>query len=608
MIMSAHRWSRIQATGAAIAVLIGPAALAPATAEVPAPQNAETPRSVTIARLKPRIELPKVLSDADVELYRKVFDAQEAARWAEADKLMDGVQNKVLTGHVQSHRYLHYAYTSKYVELKAWLDKYADLPAADRIYSMAQKKRPRGAAAPRAPVGMLSHREFWELQPGPVLPQPALNAQQQRLAAGLQREFDLLIKRDRLELAGKLLERKTSEPLFGPARLDNNKLALGARYFYLGKSDKALEWAQPAAKRSGNLLAEAHWIAGLAAWHQKKYDDAVVHFTTVAEANNESDWTVSAGGFWAARALIAAGKPKDASKWLELAAKYQRTFYGMLARHTLGIKHEFNWTVPKANPQHLAQLRTTPGGERGFALAQVGMTRWAEEELVRIYIAGHEDKTDSFVAIADSGDMPGLAYRIGQRLVYKRNHIVDVSLYPLPHWEPRDGYTLDRAVIFAVMRQESAFMTDARSTAGARGLMQLMPGTASFIAGDKLLRQAQTDRLYDPLFNVELGQKFLRHLLEQPGIGGNLLYAFAAYNAGEGGLAKWGYREDPLLFLEGISYRETRIYTRRVMYNEWVYRIRLGQPTYTLDALANGKPPIYRQFDTDIKAPFNARN
>ncbi|MGE0735097.1 MAG: transglycosylase SLT domain-containing protein [Alphaproteobacteria bacterium] len=594
--------------GAAIVALIGPAATSPALAEAPAVQQAEAPRSMTVARLKPRIELPKVLSDADVELYRKIFDAQELARWAEADKLTAQVQNKVLLGHVQSHRYLHYAYTAKFAELKNWLDKYADLPAAERIYAMALKKRPRGAAAPRAPVGTLSHREFWEVQPGPVLPQPALNAQQQRLAAALQREFDLLIKRERLDAAAKVLERKTADALLGPARLDNNKLTLAARYFYAGRSDKALEWGQPAAKRSGALLAEAHWIAGLAAWHQKKYDDAVAHFTAVAEANNESDWMVSAGGFWAARALIAAGRPKDANKWLELAAKFQRTFYGMLARHTLGIRHEFNWTVPSANPQHLAQLRATPGGERGFALAQIGVTRWAEEELARLYIYGHEDKTNSFVAIADSGDMPGLAYRIGQRLIYKRNHVVDVSLYPLPHWEPRDGYTLDRAVIFAVMRQESAFMTDARSTAGARGLMQLMPGTASFIAGDRLLRQAQTDRLYDPLFNVELGQKFLRFLLEQPGIGGNLLYAFAAYNAGEGSLNKWVYREDPLLFLEGIAFRETRIYTRRVMYNEWVYRIRLGQPTYTLDALANGKQPIYRQFDTDIKVPFNARN
>ena len=178
--------------------------------------------------------------------------------------------------------------------------------------------------------------------------------------------------------------------------------------------------------------------------------------------------------------------------------------------------------------------------------------------------------------VAEYGRLTTLAFIFASRHYRRSGKLVDVALYPLPDWMPTDGFRLDRALVYAVMRQESAFNPRARSSAGARGLMQLMPATAAFIANDRSLRRRHVDRLYAPSLNMALGQKFLRYLLGRSAIQGNLFFAVAAYNAGEGNLAKWKLRDDPLLFIETIHLYETRGYVERVLYNLWAYRMRLG--------------------------------
>ena len=116
------------------------------------------------------------------------------------------------------------------------------------------------------------------------------------------------------------------------------------------------------------------------------------------------------------------------------------------------------------------------------------------------------------------------------------------------------------------------------------------------MAGDGKLRY-QLGRLFDPEFNMELGQRYLRHLLRTPELGGNLAFAAAAYNAGEGALAKWTLRDDALMFMATIPYTETREYVERVLYNVSAYRLRLGQSPAELEDLAQNRFPIYRPQD-----------
>ena len=83
---------------------------------------------------------------------------------------------------------------------------------------------------------------------------------------------------------------------------------------------------------------------------------------------------------------------------------------------------------------------------------------------------------------------------------------LEAALFPIPPWQPESGFIVDRALIYALMRQESAFNPRAKSVDGARGLMQLMPATAGFVARQRF-RGSRRNRLFDPALNLELGQR-----------------------------------------------------------------------------------------------------
>ncbi len=178
----------------------------------------------------------------------------------------------------------------------------------------------------------------------------------------------------------------------------------------------------------------------------------------------------------------------------------------------------------------------------------------------------------------------------------------------MPQWEPIGGFTVDRALLYALMRQESQFAPTARSRVGASGLMQLMPATARSMAeltGATLgKRNSKTERaaLRDPEYNLMLAQEYVQVLLGDQHIENNLVLFAASYNQGPGATARWDaahpeYRDDPLLFIESLPSKEARTFTLRVLTNYWVYRQRLGQPMPDLDALADGKWPTYTPFD-----------
>ena len=117
-------------------------------------------------------------------------------------------------------------------------------------------------------------------------------------------------------------------------------------------------------------------------------------------------------------------------------------------------------------------------------------------------------------------------------------------------------------------------------------------------------READAGRagLFDPATNMELGQRYLAELLNSSDIGNNLFLMAAAYNAGPGTLMRWRKElagiTDPLLFIESLPYAETRDYVEKVLANFWIYRLRLGQETGSLDAVAAGGWPVYMPVDT----------
>jgi soluble lytic murein transglycosylase len=352
--------------------------------------------------------------------------------------------------------------------------------------------------------------------------------------------------------------------------------------------------------------ASADWDAGLAAWRRGRLGEARRRFETLAGRHNLSSAMTAAAAFWAARAELRSDHPSAFTHWLGIAAEHPRSFYGLLARRILGTDGDLGLENDPFTDLDAQLLLDAPAGRRALALLQLDDTFRAEAELRALAPRASPRLIEAIVAVADRANMPALSLELAGLLndgAGRRPH----ALYPLPRWTPVGGFTVDRALLFAVMRQESRFATRVESPAGAVGVMQLMPATAHAMAlraGVRLdigNRRQLREALADPEINMALAQEYITELMGSAGIGDNLLLLAAAYNCGPSGPQRWQsdpqLREDPLLFLESIPRRETQIFTERVLANYWIYRQRLGQPTPDLDALAAGEWPTYTALD-----------
>ena len=537
--------------------------------------------------------LPKILSPGSVELYARIFEIQEEGKWAEADRLIGKLEDKLLLGHVLAQRYLHSNWRSSYKDLKGWLDHYADHPGAERIYALAKARQTKGSAPPAAPA---SERP-------PPSPESAIASERREVSPAARKSADAVrvqirehVRKGAPQAAAKLLEGAEAKRLLGPLAFDEARTLVAQGFFNIGRDEDALQHAAPAARRALRHLPEAGWLAGLASWRLGRLDDARRHFEATAEAADNT-WLSSAAAFWAARASLVGRKPERVVPWLEAAALHPRTFYGLLAGHLLGKSLEFRWAEPNLERVEIERLAKSPAGRRAVALVQVGEDRRAERELRRLSAGADEKLARGILALAARADMPALALRLDRQLFPKGGGWMSAA-YPLPSWEPENGFRVDPALIYALIHQESGFNPNAKSRAGASGLMQLMPRTAGFIAQDRAYhRGTKTKKLFSPEVNLTLGQRYLESLIRDPAIAGDLFFIAAAWNGGPGNLSKWwrksDHRGDPLLFIESIPARETRIFIERVMANLWIYRHRLGQESPSLAQLASGGWPTY---------------
>ena len=574
------------------------------------PAIAQDTATIPIGRaVDPQASMPQILSEKDVAIYRRIFDLQKDGQWQKADKFIKSLNDRLLMGHVLYQRYMHPTkYRSRYVELKNWLKKYADHPGARRTYALAMRRKPHNWHAPQRPLGV----SFGPLPP-PIQDSAEAGKKggeeygsraQRRHARHVTLQVKSLVRRGRPTQALKQLQKSNIKRHFHPVSYDRTLAIVARGYYHAELNKKALQTAAQAIKRSGNKVPMALWWSGLAAWRLGNYERSAENFDMLSTATLEDDWIKSAAAFWAARAYLAARQPKNVNPLLAKAAQNPRTFYGLLAARTLGELPVFDWELPKLGAGEMTLLSQAPAAKRALGLIQVGEKTRAEFELKRFTGALSPKLARILLGLTAKANLPALAYRLGGLLKRKSGYHYDAALYPMPDWVPKNGYKVDRAMIFALIRQESGFKPKAKSRAGASGLMQLMPRTAGFLAGKRF--QGQTRHaLFDPEYNIELGQSYVQHLMKFPGIEGNLFFTTAAYNGGPGNLNKWRrtseYQNDPLLFIESIPSRETRAFVERVMTNLWIYRYRLGQPTPSLNAIAAGTWPRYNRLDPNLK-------
>ena len=553
--------------------------------------------------------LPKILSVDAAARYRRIFELQKEGQWRAANALIDKLGDRLLMGHVLYQRYMHPTeYRSRYVELKKWMASYADHPGARRVYRLALRRKPGNWRSPQRPLGV----SF-----GALPPEEDANARaekssktrygtrkQRRHARYVSRQIKSLVRRGRPTQALKRLQRKDIRRGYHAVHYDQALAIVARGYYHAKKDEKALLTGAPAIARSGVKAPMALWWSGLAAWRSGKFALAAKHFERLARADLKDEWITSGAAFWSARAQLAAREPSKVNPLLTVAARHSRTFYGLLAARALGEAPTFEWGLPKLGDIEMNLLSQAPAAKRALALIQVGEPTRAEWELKRFTGNLSPELARILLGLTAKANLPALAYRLGGLLESRGGYRYDAALYPLPDWTPKGGYKIDRAMIFALIRQESGFKPKAKSPAGARGLMQLMPRTAGFVAG-KRFRGYGRHALFDPEYNIGLGQQYVTHLLGSPSIEGNLFYATVAYNGGPGNLKKWrrksDYQDDPLLFIESIPSRETRVFVERVFTNLWIYRFRLGQPASSLDAIAAGTWPQYQALDATAR-------
>ena len=559
---------------------------------------------------KPVPRSDMALSAEDAALYARIFAMQAEGNIRQADRLLAKVADDRLKGHVLFQRYVHpTAYKPSFDELVSWMKTYADLPGAARIYRLAQARAPKNykGTIPPAAMGAKVNSYLTALsERGQPYQADAVRSDSDMASiAALRTAIRADIGEGKPTAALSKLKTDPAAKLLDDAESDQLRGAIARAYMIAGELDKASSLALSAARRSGAKAPEAAWIGGLLSWRKGQFGRAAHLFEQVADSPHASSWMVSGGAYWASRAYMRSGKLAKVDALLQRSAAYPRTFYGLIATRALGRDFDFNWKLPTYTAAHRKTLAKVPAFARAEALVESGQLSYAEAELRRVNPGSDENMREALIAYASHAGMPALAMRLAEAYAAPEGGFYDAALYPLVPWKPEGGYTVDRALIHAVIRQESRFDPDARNASGATGLMQVMPTTATFVSGNGgYIDATGFHALKDPRTNLDIGQRYVANLLGTAHVGSEMMSLLIAYNAGPGNLRKWKRENadtlaDPLLFVETIPMGETRAYVERVMANYWIYRLRLGQPTPSLDAVTEGQWARYVGIDGD---------
>lgn len=348
----------------------------------------------------------------------------------------------------------------------------------------------------------------------------------------------------------------------------------------------------------GTAFAEGEWLAGwIALRFQNNPGRALPHFQTLYEGVS-TPISLSRGAYWSGRAAEAMGQGDAARTWYARAAEHPATFYGQLAAARLGMA--LGSLVPAKDPQPTEAERAALAKDPRARVARHLAALNRGEELLSFVLSLTDDHTGhgarALIAqtALDAGE-PGTAVFFARRASLTGTLLVE-SGYPLPPdlaqavLDRAGSRSLHPAVAFGVIRQESNFNPQARSPAGALGLMQLMPTTARLVCRQEEIT-FEPDRLTeDPAYNIRLGTRYLGDLMAQ--FGGSVVLSAAGYNAGPGRPIQWmKVNGDPrqmtvdqaVDWVEKIPFRETRNYVQRVVEGALIYRLRLGE-TLDVDA------------------------
>ena len=506
-----------------------------------------------------------------------------------------------MVGHILADRYLGPATRPSAELLQDWLRQWAGLPDAWALHALLLARLPRNVAPPAAPdrarLSLVS-------APDGLVPVPEESEPETFTLArlpGLDRSVREAARLRGAVAVEKLLASAAALPpaydsqLRGEAAQILFTLNRDAEAYALGRG--GMRACGPAGCQSAALAGQ---MAGLAAWRMGRADLARPMFEAAWKASLTTAALRSASAFWAARAQLRTGHAAGYRPWMTRASAEPRTFYGLLARRTLGLGFGF-----AANGQDAREILTeadieavaaTTEGLRAFALLQVGQSGRAEAELRQLWPSTDQrpELGRAIMLVAQKAGLVQLASQLADLVQTRDGRPRDATRFAIPRLLPDGGFRIDPAMVYGITKTESNFNSGLVSSAGATGLMQIMPDTASFLA-EKLA--APRGSLRDPGTNLALGQRYIAYLAQHEAVGGNLLRLLASYNSGPGSFGRWGAgvldQGDPLLFIEAIPIDETRQFVPRVLTYTWIYAARMHLATPSLDELAAGVAPRY---------------
>ncbi len=551
--------------------------------------------------------VPNILGDSDATLYEQIFMLQSNEHIDTAKKYQAQLTDDLLLGEVLYQRFISKTYHTRGAEISTWMKKYYDTPGAPRMAKLAgiKKTTVRKPVIPSVLTGTDSieaaQSETWTAKKYTGAVNTKINKFKRAIRTGST-------KTARLILEDKSLKNKLTASDYG-------RLAGRLSYIYYTNGEFEL------AKKWGFVASDAKseyglWAMGLLYFKEEKFSESQKYFSQILNLPQINNARKTEAAFWAGRAADANGDMAAAKKYWEISAAHPMAFYGALSATMLGRVPKYEFFEQDCTDEDIAHLGEIKYGRVALALIQVGQRDRAEEYLKYMVTARASDRTLHAVnSVATAYGLPRVSI-LASNVIRDRgileidDDIIYSAQYPLPDWEPMGGWSIDRALLLAITKQESGFRTNAKSGAGANGVMQLMPSTARRVAKKNRVDISDID-MNNPEHNMFLGQQYIVDLLSHQNINNNIIKMLAAYNAGMGTVVKFEKTfdtYDPLLYIESFPTYETRGYIKRVMSNLWLYRARLNQPLTSMQDLANGQWPLYNSEDDYVQAQIISRS
>ena len=486
-------------------IFAAPVAAQPADPLAPLPAPAKPQTAVQRAVQPPFSQSPVAQPQAPVSTvpvprdWRGVFDAIDSGNWASAQAGIAALPPGVLTPVAKAELYT--AKGSPVVDLasiQALIAQAPELPEANQLGLIAIK---RGATT--APL-VVAEKPVYDLASAPVRYR-AHPVAGEPAADQLRAALDPLVKADDASGAEALLV--TQGPTLSAEARAEAATRVAFIYYVLGLDMDARRvadtWRQGA---TGEWASQAAWVSGLASWRLGDYNAASTAFQQVARIASQRELR-SGGYYWAARAEQAAGRPRSVEPFLRAAAntaEAPESFYGLLARETLGMSTKLPQDPFLGTDPPVEQY---PNVQRAIELARIGEASLADQMLVHQAKIGAPSEHHALIQLAKRLDLPAAQLWLADNGQWgARADATD--RYPNPRWSPVNGWRVDPALAFGHIVQESAFRRTAVSTAGAVGLMQVLPITAQQMSQSTGVPYSRAT-LTDPRYNLAFGQSFI---------------------------------------------------------------------------------------------------